>query len=71
VTLAEALTIYTINGARALRLENQTGSIEVGKSADFIVLDRNPFKVPIQDVGETKVQLTLFEGRPVYEAAAR
>ena len=71
VTLTEALTIYTINGARALRLEKQTGSIEVGKSADLIVLDRNPFKVPIEDVGETKVQLTLFEGRPVYDVAGR
>ena len=71
VTLTEALTIYTINGARALRLEKQTGSMEVGKSADLIVLDRNPFKVPIEDVGETKVQLTLFEGRPVYDVAGR
>jgi predicted amidohydrolase YtcJ len=68
VTLAEALRIYTLNGARALRLERQTGSIEVGKSADLIVLDRNLFKVPIGEVGKTQVLETYFEGRRVYAA---
>jgi predicted amidohydrolase YtcJ len=68
VTLEEAMRIYTINGARALRLEQQTGSLEVGKSADLIVLDRNPFTVPIEQVGDVKVLLTMFEGRQVYGA---
>jgi predicted amidohydrolase YtcJ len=67
ITLEEALRIYTLNGAQALRLEKLTGSIEAGKSADLIVLDRNLFKVPIEDVGDTQVQMTLFEGRPVFE----
>ena len=40
------LEIYTINGAQALRLGDVTGSIEVGKSADMIVLDRNLFEIP-------------------------
>jgi hypothetical protein len=65
VTLEEAIRIYTLNGARALRLEELTGSVEVGKSADFIVLDRNLFEVPIDDVGETQVVMTLFEGNLV------
>ncbi len=63
VTLEEALRIYTLNGALALRLGEVTGSVEVGKSADFIVLDRNLFEVPIDDVGETEVTMTFFEGR--------
>lgn len=70
IQLDEALRIYTMNGARALRLEQRIGSIETGKSAEMIVLDRNLFKVPIADVGDTQVLMTFFEGRLVHEAAA-
>jgi hypothetical protein len=66
VTLEEAIRIYTLNGASALRLDQVTGSIEVGKSADFIVLDRNLFKVPVDEIGDTEVVMTFFEGHPIY-----
>lgn len=66
-TLEEAIRIYTVNGARALRLGEKTGSIEVGKSADIVVLDRNLFKVAITDVGDAKVRQTWFEGKLVHE----
>jgi predicted amidohydrolase YtcJ len=69
ITLEEALKIYTLHGARALKLERRTGSIEVGKSADLIVLDRHLFKVPIEDVGDTQVRMTFFEGKLVHEKA--
>ena len=65
--LASALEIYTINGARAMQLADVTGSIEIGKSADFIVLDRNLFETPADEIADTKVLTTYFEGRPVYE----
>ncbi len=66
VTLADALRIYTMGGAAALRREDQTGSIKVGKSADFIVLDRNLFKVPAQQISDVRVLMTYFQGRKVY-----
>jgi len=65
--LASTLEIYTINGARTLRLADVTGSIEVGKSADLIVLDRNLLEIPADEIADTKVLTTYFEGRPVYE----
>ena len=65
--LEPTLEIYTINGAQALRLGDVTGSIEVGKSADIIVLDRNLFDIPADEIADTKVLTTYFEGRPVHE----
>ena len=66
VDLETALRIFTINGAVAGKQADRTGSIEVGKSADFIVLDRNIFQVPVEDISETKVVLTVVSGKEVY-----
>ncbi len=68
ITLADALRIMTLGGARAMRLDQRTGSIEVGKSADMIVLDRDPFAIEPQDISEIRVLRTLFAGNTVYTA---
>ncbi len=57
----------TINGAWTLRLDDVTGSIEVGKSADMIVLNHNLFDIPLTDIHNTEVQQTAFKGNVVYE----
>ena len=67
--LATVIEIYTVNGARAMGLEAVTGSVEIGKSADLIVLDRNLFETAPSDLADTKVLTTYFEGRAVYERA--
>jgi predicted amidohydrolase YtcJ len=67
IGLADALRIYTLGGAAGLRREAQTGSILIGKSADFIVLNRNLFKVPTSQIGKVKVEMTFFQGRKVYQ----
>jgi predicted amidohydrolase YtcJ len=69
ITLDQALKIFTLDGALAYRLENITGSIEVGKSADLIVLNQNLFEVPVGEVSETIVEKTFFEGVLVYMAS--
>jgi predicted amidohydrolase YtcJ len=66
--LATVLEIYTTNSARAMGIDGVAGSIEVGKSADLAVLDQNLFQVPPEDLADTKVLTTIFEGRLVYEA---
>ncbi len=68
LTLAEAIAAYTICGARAMGREHQFGSIAVGKSADMIVVDRNLFDVPAQEIAQAQVLVTMFEGRIVHDA---
>ncbi|MDJ0928491.1 MAG: amidohydrolase [Gammaproteobacteria bacterium] len=67
IPLDEVLKIYTINGARAIRAEDESGSIEVGKAADIIVLDRNLFDIDPDDISETQVLTVLLDGELVYK----
>jgi predicted amidohydrolase YtcJ len=69
-SLPTMLAAYTIGSAYAAFNEHVTGSLEVGKSADLIVLDHNLFAIPPHEISETKVLLTLFEGREVYRDPA-
>jgi predicted amidohydrolase YtcJ len=66
IALPEALAAFTINAAYTNRDEKNTGSLEVGKRANLAVLDRNLFEIPPADMSDTKVLLTLFEGKPVH-----
>jgi predicted amidohydrolase YtcJ len=66
VTLVQAIESYTINSAYASHLDDRSGSLVVGKRADLIVLDRDLFKAPANEIAKTKVLLTLFAGEAVY-----
>jgi predicted amidohydrolase YtcJ len=65
VTLEEMIATFTLNGAYANFLEDETGSLEVGKKADIVVLERNLFELPPSEIGDTKVVLTLIDGKEV------
>ncbi|NIB40547.1 amidohydrolase [Pseudomaricurvus alkylphenolicus] len=67
INIEQALRIFTLDGAAALGLKSVTGSVQVGKSADLIVLNHNLLEVSVEDISETRVELTLFEGEDVYE----
>ena len=68
-SLEQMITSFTYNGAYANFLENHTGSLEVGKQADFIVLDQNLFEIPQSEIAGTKVLLTYIDGQEVFRAA--
>lgn len=67
LTREEALRMYTTNNAYVLKLEKETGSIEPGKLADLILVDRDPLTCPMDDMPQTKVLKTWLGGRVVFE----
>jgi predicted amidohydrolase YtcJ len=65
IDLDMAITAFTINAAFVNRKEDTTGSIEVGKFADMVVIDQQLFDIEPEAISDTNALLTLFEGRPV------
>ncbi|MEV0586114.1 amidohydrolase [Nonomuraea sp. NPDC050310] len=66
LTLAEGIRAVTYNGAYQMHQEKITGSLEKGKLADLIVLDQNITKVPLDDISETDVLMTMVGGKQVW-----
>ncbi|WP_188042395.1 amidohydrolase [Microbacterium sp. ANT_H45B] len=66
ITAEEALEVFTLNAATAMGLGAETGSLTPGKSADFVVLDRDAIAGPADEIVHTAVVSTWFEGREVY-----
>jgi predicted amidohydrolase YtcJ len=70
VGVSDMIATFTVNGAYANFLEHETGTLEMGKLADMVVLDRNLFDVAVTEIAEANVLMTLFEGRQVYRHPA-
>jgi len=67
LTVAEAVHAYTLGAAYASGEEKAKGSIAPGKLADLVVLSRDIFEIPPEEILETEVLYTIFDGRVVYE----
>lgn len=67
VSLKEALKAHTINGAYQFHMEDRTGSIEVGKSADLVLLDGDIESTPAERIQDLGVVETLFRGVTTYK----
>lgn len=65
LTREEALRLFTIDAAYAARMETSVGSLEPGKWADFVLIDRDYFKVPESEIDDIRVEATYVAGRKV------
>jgi predicted amidohydrolase YtcJ len=63
ITLDQALKAYTLDAAYVLGLEDRIGSLEVGKLADIVILERDLHDIPPREISTTKVDLTMMNGR--------
>lgn len=69
ITLTEALLMHTRNGAQVLGDSHMYGSLEVGKRADMIILDRDPYTVDVDGLLDIQVSEVFLDGQPVYSSA--
>lgn len=63
---ARAIRVYTYNGAYLEKEEHKKGSIELGKLADFVVIDRDIISTPVEEINNIKVLKTIFDGQIVF-----
>ena len=69
MTREEALACFTRDAAWAAGMEDEVGTLSVGRRADFVIVDRDPFTGPAEDLWKTRVLRTVIDGETVYEAA--
>jgi predicted amidohydrolase YtcJ len=68
ITVEEAVRAYTANAAYASFDESRKGILSKGWLADFVMLDRNIFEIPPEEIGAVRVRMTVVGGRPVFDA---
>ncbi len=66
IDLSTAIHAFTMGSAYVNHLDDVTGSIEVGKEADLVVVDRNLFDLSLDELADAKVELTMIAGAPVF-----
>lgn len=68
IPLADAIRVFTANGAALMGRRHEVGSIEPGMRADLVVTTKNPFEIPIREVHTIAARYTVIDGRIVYDA---
>lgn len=71
LSLEEAIKAATINNAWLMNKEDEIGSIAAGKSADFVVLEKNLFEVSEHEISRVKIEATYYKGEQTYSAAGQ
>ncbi|MCQ4637309.1 amidohydrolase [Anaerovorax odorimutans] len=68
LSVDDGIASYTINNAYQMHMEDKLGSIEAGKYADLVILEKNIFEVPVSEIHKVKVCETIMDGKTVYKA---
>ncbi len=68
ITLEQAIRLFTVNAAKHLGVADQLGRIEPGLLADLIVVDRDPYSIPVTELHQVRVEQTMINGEQVYQA---
>ncbi len=66
IEVADALKAYTTGSAKAYNMHECVGKLQEGMLADIVVVDRNLFTIPINDIQHAKIEMTVFDGNVVY-----
>ena len=67
MSVDEAVKLFTKNAAYASYTEEENGTIEVGKNADFVVIEKDIYEIDPDEIKTTKVDMTVLDGEIVYE----
>ena len=68
ISLKDAIDAYTINCAKQANAESEIGSISVGKYADFVILNKDPFLLPAVELKTVRAEKTFFCGNCIFDA---
>ena len=68
LTVEDGIRSYTINNAYQMHMDDRLGSIEAGKYADLVILEKNIFEVPVSEIHKVKVCETIMDGKTIYKA---
>lgn len=67
ISLDQAIRLFTVNSAKHLGMSDRVGRVEPGLLADLIVLDRDPYNIPVTELHRVRVEKTMIDGDLVYE----
>jgi hypothetical protein len=67
IVVENPIKVFTLSGAHNIEAEDETGSMEVGKSVDFIVLNQNLMEIPVEKIYKTKLMQTVLQGKTIYQ----
>jgi len=71
ITMADAIRYYTLGAAYAQFMENRKGMIKTGYLADIVIIDKDLFNIPENEIMRTKVDYTITGGKVVYSSGKR